>query len=328
MLDLFAGTGGASRAFREAGWEVVTVDNDPAHQADVVADLRAWSWTGRRPTLVWASPPCQEFSRMSMPWTRAKNPPAPSRELVETALRIVRETRPHYWVVENVRGAIPYLRPLLGRPRLSCGPLFLWGYFPWFRVSVAPFKEHLSSRDVVRRAAVPRHVSTGLLEAISYRPMFDLGVSEHIGTSRAHLNVEPGANMLVLSIFPGIDLLGLAFEREGFTVVRGPDPIFGGDVKTFHPPAGVFSGIVGGPPCQIHSRLRFLNPRAGQKHGDLIPEFERVVAEAQPDWFLMENVPGGAAAGGRGLRRPRPHPEQPLAGWRPAARAPVLVRHP
>jgi hypothetical protein len=182
MLDLFAGTGGASAAFREAGWGVVTVDNDPAHQTDVVADLRAWSWTGRRPTLVWASPPCQEFSRMSMPWTRAKNPPAPSTELVEAALRIVQETRPRYWVVENVRGAIPYLRPLLGRPRLSCGPFFLWGYFPWFRAGVAPFKEHLGSRDAVRRAAVPRHVSTGLLEAINYRPMFDLAVGEHIGT--------------------------------------------------------------------------------------------------------------------------------------------------
>jgi DNA (cytosine-5)-methyltransferase 1 len=96
---------------------------------------------------------------------------------------------------------------------------------------------------------------------------------------------------LVLSVFPGIDLLGLAFEQEGFTVVRGPDPIWGGDVKTFHPPAGRFDGIIGGPPCQIHSRLRFLNPLAGQKHGDLIPEFCRVVAEAQPEWFLMENVP-------------------------------------
>ena len=85
--------------------------------------------------------------------------------------------------------------------------------------------------------------------------------------------------MLVLSVFPGIDLLGLAFEQEGFTVVRGPDPIWGGDVKTFHPPAGRFDGVIGGPPCQIHSRLRFLNPLAGQKHGDLIPEFCRVVAE-------------------------------------------------
>lgn len=95
---------------------------------------------------------------------------------------------------------------------------------------------------------------------------------------------------LVLSLFPGIDLLGRAFEDEGYTVVRGPDPLWGGDIKTFSPPAGRFEGVIGGPPCQIHSRLRHLNPLAGQKHGDLIPEFCRVVGEAQPDWFLMENV--------------------------------------
>jgi DNA (cytosine-5)-methyltransferase 1 len=41
----------------------------------------------------------------------------------------------------------------------------------------------------------------------------------------------------------------------------------------------------------LFTQLRYLNPLAGQKHGNLIPEFERVVAEAQPGWFVMENVP-------------------------------------
>jgi len=30
-------------------------------------------------------------------------------------------------------------------------------------------------------------------------------------------------NRLVLSIFPGIDILGKGFEEEGYCVVRGPD---------------------------------------------------------------------------------------------------------
>ena len=97
-------------------------------------------------------------------------------------------------------------------------------------------------------------------------------------------------NNLVLSIFPGIDLLGRAFEEEGYCVVRGPDLLWGGNIKTFHPPAGVFEGVIGGPPCQFASRLRHLNPLAGAKQGNLIPEFERVVAEARPSWWLMENV--------------------------------------
>lgn len=94
----------------------------------------------------------------------------------------------------------------------------------------------------------------------------------------------------VLSIFPGIDLLGRAFELEGFCIVRGPDILWGGNIKDFHPPSGVFVGVIGGPPCPFFSRLRYLNPNCGKKEGNLIPEFCRVVSEAAPTWWMMENV--------------------------------------
>jgi len=97
---------------------------------------------------------------------------------------------------------------------------------------------------------------------------------------------------LVLSLFPGIGLLDMAFEQEGFCVVRGPDPLWGGDVRCFHPPRGVFHGVIGGPPCQTFSRLAIMTRFNGHepRFGNLIPEFERCVEEAQPRWFVMENV--------------------------------------
>lgn len=91
---------------------------------------------------------------------------------------------------------------------------------------------------------------------------------------------------LVLSLFPGIDLLGRAFEEAGFCIVRGPDLLWGGDVKHFHPPAGKFDGIIGGPPCKGESRLANLNGSPGS----LAHEFARVVSEAKPRWWLMEAV--------------------------------------
>ncbi len=104
--------------------------------------------------------------------------------------------------------------------------------------------------------------------------------------------------MLVLSLFPGIGLLDMAFEQEGFCVVRGPDLLWGGDIKTFHPPAGVFGGVIGGPPCQAFSILQHMVAHNRKKHPgkykqaeNLIPEFARCVDEARPSWFLMENVP-------------------------------------
>lgn len=99
---------------------------------------------------------------------------------------------------------------------------------------------------------------------------------------------------LVLSLFPGIGLLDMAFEEEGFCVVRGPDLLWGGNIDLFTVPARKFGGVIGGPPCQRYSSLAHLvRARYGEEKvaACKIGEFERVVGEAQPDWFVMENVP-------------------------------------
>lgn len=102
--------------------------------------------------------------------------------------------------------------------------------------------------------------------------------------------LNPGSSQLVLSLFPGIDLLGRGFECHGFAVVRGPDLIFGGDVRRFHAPMGRFDGIIAGSPCPDFSRARRAPPTG---HGvQMLWEFQRVVIEASPDWWLLENVPG------------------------------------
>ena len=88
-------------------------------------------------------------------------------------------------------------------------------------------------------------------------------------------------------------MLGMAFKGAGFSVVQGGDVIFGGDVRTEHYPPGRFDGVISGPPCQAFSRLAHMVRHNGYepKFGNLIPEFERVVGEAEPQWFVMENVP-------------------------------------
>lgn len=98
---------------------------------------------------------------------------------------------------------------------------------------------------------------------------------------------------LVLSLFPSIGMLDCGFEEEGFCIVRGPDPLWGGDVRRFHPPPRVFDGIIGGDPCQSHSSLANLVRAKGlePRFPDLTLEFQRGVEEAKPDWFLRENTP-------------------------------------
>jgi len=95
--------------------------------------------------------------------------------------------------------------------------------------------------------------------------------------------------MLVLSLFPGIDLLGRGFEAEGFCVVRGPDVLWGGDIRDYHVPSNRFDGVIAGSPCQDFSRKRRTAPTGNGVQ--MLAEFARVVTEACPDWWLLENVP-------------------------------------
>ena len=101
-------------------------------------------------------------------------------------------------------------------------------------------------------------------------------------------HAEP-VTALVLSLFPGIDLLGRGFEAEGFCVVRGPDVLWGGDIRDYHAPANRFDGVIAGSPCQDFSRKRRAAPTG---YGiQMLAEFTRVVTEANTDWWLLENVP-------------------------------------
>ena len=100
--------------------------------------------------LIVASPPCQEYSYMAMPWTRAKRIAAALRgegefpesytgsrtleelnALFDVCFRIQREAceaagRHIPMVVENVRGAIPWV----GHSRWNFGSYHLWGDVP------------------------------------------------------------------------------------------------------------------------------------------------------------------------------------------------------
>lgn len=95
---------------------------------------------------------------------------------------------------------------------------------------------------------------------------------------------------LVLSLFPGIDLLGRAFQARGFCVVRGPDTLWDDPIEawscTVSP--GKIDGIIAGPPCQNFSDAnRFRNRDEGVR---LLRECLRCIDESQPEWFLIENV--------------------------------------
>lgn len=170
MLDLFSGSGAASRAAAVRGWDVVRIDNGEGTCADIRADLAAWQPSPEIGAfdLVWASPPCTQLS--TAPAGRLHEERARDVDkglvLVRSALAIIRAVAPRWWVLENVHGATRAIGGILGPPVACYGSFYLWGVFPPFEARVGRDKTKMSGRRrAERRAAIPWAISDGLVRA-------------------------------------------------------------------------------------------------------------------------------------------------------------------
>lgn len=138
-IDLFCGYGGWARGFLGAGYRVIGFDNErkcaKRYPGEfVLADVRNIDgYRFRDAHVIVASPPCQEFSDLRF---LRKNPPAPNMELIETCLRIRKESRVQT-IIENVRGARRFIGPSVAHR----GPFYLWGDVPTIFGTMPPYKK-------------------------------------------------------------------------------------------------------------------------------------------------------------------------------------------
>ena len=186
MLEGYAGFGGQSEAYLRAGWDVLRIDNNPLLsdvQNMVIMDLRAaepFNLGGGSIEYAHFSPPCTEFSLgFNAPRSKAirsgkGDEYEPDMTDVLNSIRIKDALKPRFWSLENVRGSIKYIEPILGPPRLIVGPFVYWGNFPLFDPSgiVVPSKTNLkmSSANPLRpnyRAHIPLPVSEGFHAAMT-----------------------------------------------------------------------------------------------------------------------------------------------------------------
>jgi hypothetical protein len=150
-VDLFCGLGGWTEGLLAEGYDVVGFDIERHEYGGhrypgqlIIRDVLTLHGSQfKDATLIVASPPCQEYSYMAMPWKRAKAKAAAIRadetgnefarlnRLFNACLRIQLEAsvaagRHVPMVIENVKGAQPWV----GRARWSFGSFYLWGDVP------------------------------------------------------------------------------------------------------------------------------------------------------------------------------------------------------
>lgn len=134
--DLFCGAGGASNAIRDHGFNVTGFDNwgdacmtQNANGHDVVlADLFEHEWGDEQVDFIWASPPCQPFTKDGN--RLGKND---ERDGMPAFIRALREVRPPVFIMENVKGLVSD-RTLNGYLQENLDHMKDLGYHLQFRV--------------------------------------------------------------------------------------------------------------------------------------------------------------------------------------------------
>jgi len=110
-VELFSGTKSFSCVAHTFGYRTLTIDNDPRHHADVVADILVLERIPRA-HIVWASPPCEAFSvaAIGRNWNRDHTPKHEraffAQKVVRKTMALIKESRSTWWFVENPRGML------------------------------------------------------------------------------------------------------------------------------------------------------------------------------------------------------------------------------
>ena len=120
ILELFCGTKSFSNVAAQRGHEVFTIDIEEKFNPDLCMDIMLITpemilEKFGQPDVIWASPPCQKFSVMTIyrNWIKEGDKYFPrnvdvikSIEMVKHTLDLIDKLKPKFWIIENPRAML------------------------------------------------------------------------------------------------------------------------------------------------------------------------------------------------------------------------------
>ena len=179
FLDLFSGLGGASEAFVQAGWTVLRIEtNDKLQYVPRTLNLDVLKWRDwiddiPKPDIIWASPPCRDFSTAfnaprSIHERSHDTEYKPNMDCLNAAKDIIEYLSPNIWIIENVSGSEKYFSGRAGAVRQIIASFHLYGNFPYLPMGdFMHIKPDTNSKNPLRsnvRAKIPFEISFELLK--------------------------------------------------------------------------------------------------------------------------------------------------------------------
>lgn len=115
VLDLFSGTGSATKIWKDEGYEVISIEinqNQDATYNDSILEFNGFDLQIIHGyfDFIWASPPCTTFSiaSVSTHWNKDKTPKSEECKnnirLLAHTIQLIEILKPKYYVIENPTG--------------------------------------------------------------------------------------------------------------------------------------------------------------------------------------------------------------------------------
>ena len=177
IADLCAGTGSATIFFEMAGHHVDRFDLPDG-------DITTLTFMPGDYDFIWASPPCQEYSKFHQPWY--KEPLEVDLGLWEHCRRLIVEADPLFYVIENSIGAVH----IWGPPDRRCGSFCFWGNLPiWPHGRY--YKDPSGVKSSRARAMIPKGLARQFAEIVPGCYKSRMKLLEFFSTPPPSLPMEP-----------------------------------------------------------------------------------------------------------------------------------------